>query len=161
MASWFNWLVVKPYGTGHYIHGLAVVGNVFRTVDATIDRIEKVDTTFADLDYGRMRNISFIGNVFHGIGQEVRNPHSMTWDQATASRTWVVDPGTALPFRGRARTVEAVTPVGRITDAAGGEVYEAPWVEAEYDDDRRKVRLGFKTAVKGTTRVVVRMDNPF
>lgn len=161
VASWFNWLVIKPYGTGHTINGLTVVGNVFRAVDGNIDRVEKVDTTCAGLDLGRMRNVSFIGNTFHGVDQEVRDPHSMTATQATAARTWTCDPGTALPFNGRARVVEAVTPVGRIRDDAGAKVFEAPWVDAEQGTDRTQFRLGFRTAVSGTVRAVVRMDNPF
>lgn len=161
VARWFNWLVIKPYGTGHTINGLAVVGNVFRAIDGNIDRVEKVDTAFADLDFGRMRNISFVGNTFNGVDEEIRNPLSMTHAQATASRTWVCDPGTGLPFNGRARTVEAVVPVGHLRDDAGADVFEAPWVEVEHGTDRTQFRLGFKTAVRGTVRAVVRMDNPY
>jgi hypothetical protein len=161
VARWFNWLVIKPYGTGHTINGLSVMGNVFRAMDGNIDRVERVDTTFADLDFGRMRNISFVGNTFSGVDQEIRNPHSMTHAQATASRTWTCDPGTALPFNGRARAVEAVVPVGHLRDDAGADVFEAPWVELESSADRTQFRLGFKTAVRGTVRAVVRMDNPY
>ena len=46
----FNWLVVKPYGSGHFIHGLAVMGNVFKSLTNKITRIDRVDTTFANLD---------------------------------------------------------------------------------------------------------------
>jgi hypothetical protein len=160
VASWFNWLVIKPFGSGHTINGLTVVGNVFRAIGGNVDRVEKVDTTYAGLDLGRMRNVSFVGNTFNGVNQEVRNPLSMTHAQATASRTWVCDPGTALPFDGRARAVEAVTPVGHIRDEGGADVHECPWVEVEHGTDRTQFRLGFKTAVKGTIRAVVRMDTP-
>lgn len=98
--------MIKPFGTGHTINGLSVVGNVFGAIDVNIDRVEKVDTTFAGLDFGRVRNVSFVDNTFSGVDQEIRNPHSMTHAQATASRTWVCDTDTALPFNGRARAVE-------------------------------------------------------
>ena len=49
-ASYFRWIVVTPRGPGHFIQGLNVSGNVFRTVNCTIDRVERVDTTFAGLD---------------------------------------------------------------------------------------------------------------
>jgi len=160
VAPWFNWLVIKPYGPGHYIHGLSVISNVFRTFGGNIDRIERVDTTFADLDYTRMRNINFIGNVFNGINQEVRNPVSLTHTQSTTAAGWVVTPGTWLPFNGMARTVEAVVPVGRLNNASGVAIYEAPYVEVEYGATKRQIRAVFATPVTGTIRCQIRIDNP-
>lgn len=160
VGPWFNWLVMKPYGPGHFIHGLAVVGNVFRTLNGSIDRIEAVDTTFADLEFNRMRNITFSGNVFHGVNEEVRNPISLTHTQSTADRVWVVDADLVLPFRGWARTIESVVPVDAISDTGGDPVYDAPWVDPEFGDDRRQFRVIFRNDVTGTVRVSVRMDNP-
>jgi len=59
VAPWFNWLVVKPYGSGPFIHGLHVIGNTFRALNGTVDRIEHIDTTFNDINYGLMRNVVF------------------------------------------------------------------------------------------------------
>ena len=73
-ASCFRWIVVTPRGPGHFIHGLNVSGNVFRTVNCTIDRIEKVDTTHASLDLTRMRNVVFEANAFNGISQTTVSP---------------------------------------------------------------------------------------
>lgn len=160
-AEWFSWIVVKPYGTGHFINGLSVIGNVFRTLAGTVERIERVDTTFADLDYGRMRNITFLSNTFSGITQEVRNPLSLTHAQGTADQNWVVDPGTALPFRGRARAVEAVVPVGRIVAPGGASVHDMPHVEPEFGPTRQQVRLTWPGPASGTVRCQVRMDIPF
>ena len=160
VGPWFNWLVMKPYGPGHFIHGLAVVGNVFRTLNGSIDRIEAVDTTFADLEFNRMRNITFSGNVFHGVNEEVRNPISLTHTQSTADRVWVVDADLVLPFRGWARTIESVVPVDAISDTGGDPVYDAPWVDPEFGDDRRQFRVIFRNDVTGTVRASVRMDNP-
>jgi hypothetical protein len=160
VAPWFNWFVVKPYGPGHYIHGLSFNNNVFRPINGNIDRIERVDTTHADLDYSRFRNITFAGNTFSGVNQEVRNPLSMTHNQATVSRNWVCDTGHWLPFRARARVVEAVTPVGRILDAAGAAVHELPWTEPEIGPERRQFRINWGTPVRGVVRARVRIDNP-
>jgi hypothetical protein len=160
VAPWFRWLVIKPYGPGHFIHGLSVTGNVFRTFNCTVERIEAVDTTYADLDYGRMRNITFAGNVFHGVTQEVRNPVSITHTQSTPDRFWTVDPGGWLPFGGWARSVESVTPVGRLQNAAGASVYEAPWIDPEFGATKRQFRVIFATPQTGTVRCLVRMDNP-
>ena len=160
VAPWFNWLVIKPYGPGHFVHGLSVISNVFRTFGGNIDRIERVDTTFADLDYTKMRNINFIGNVYNGINQEVRNPVSLTHTQSTAAAGWVVTPGTWLPFNAMARTCESVVPVGRLNNASGVAVYEAPYVEVEYGATKRQIRAVFATPVTGTIRCQVRIDNP-
>ena len=160
VAPWFNWLVIKPYGPGHYVHGLSVISNVFRTFGGNIDRIERVDTTFAELDYTKMRNINFIGNVFNGINQEVRNPVSLTHTQSTAAAGWVITPGTWLPFNGMARTCESVVPVGRLNNASGGAMHEAPYVEVEYGASKRQIRAVFATPVTGTIRCQVRIDNP-
>ena len=160
VAPWFNWLVIKPYGTGHFINGLAVTSNVFRSLNGFIDRVEHVDTTFADLDYARMRNVEFRGNVFHGVNEEVRNPLTMSHTQSTADRIWVLSPGTALPFNGRARTVEAVVPQGQIRNAANQTIYENPHVDPEFGTGARQFRVIFGSACTGTVRAVVRMDNP-
>ena len=160
VAPWFNWIVVKPHGPGHYIHGLSVIGNVFKALNGAIDRVEAIDTTFADMDFGRMRNITFAANTFTSINEPTMNPVSLTHTQSTADRIWVVDTGTFLPFGGWARTIESVVPVNAITTAGGTNVYEAPWVDPEHGADRTEFRVVFGTDVEGTIRASVRMDNP-
>ncbi|MGR3465225.1 glycosyl hydrolase family 28-related protein [Limimaricola sp.] len=159
-ARWFNWIVVKPRGPGHFIHGLHVTGNVFRTFGGNIDRVEHVDTGFSDLDYGRMRDITFAGNAFHGVNQPARNPVSLTHAEAAPERIWVVDTAPHLPFGGRARVVEAAVPVGRLADGAGQSVYEQPWIDPEHGGDKRRFRIVFDTPVSGEMRCSVRMDRP-
>lgn len=160
VARWFNWIVVKPRGPGHFIHGLHVTGNVFRTFNGYVDRVERVDTSFADLDYGRMRDITFTGNAFHGINQPVRNPASLTAERGAPERVWVVPTAPHLPFLGRARVVEAALPEGRLADARGDAIYEQPWLDTEYGGDRRSFRIVFDTPVSGRMRCSVRMDRP-
>ena len=160
VAPQFNWLVIKPYGTGHYIHGLAVANNVFRALNGSIDRIERVDTTFANLDFNRMRNITFTGNVFQGVNEEIRNPLNMVHTQSTLDRIWVADTGTYMPFGGRARFIDSVVPVGRLVNASNGSVYEAPYVEPEFGSTKKQFRVIFGTPCTGTVRCQVRMDNP-
>ncbi|GGL69363.1 glycosyl hydrolase family 28-related protein [Wenxinia marina] len=160
VADWFRFFVIKPYGPNHYIHGLTVTSNVFRSINGYIDRVEGVDTTFASLDNNRMRNVTVAANVFHGVSQEMRNPVLVEHDQPTADRIWVVDTGTALPFGGWARTVESVVPAGRIANASGTSVYEQPWTDAPYGSAKRQVRVIFDTDVTGSVRTSIRMDNP-
>ena len=159
-ARWFNWIVIKPRGPGHYIHGLHVTGNVFRTFNGNIDRVERVDTSFADLDYGRMRDITFESNAFHGINEPARNPASLSHREAAATRVWVIDSAPLLPFGGRARVVEAALPEGRLEDASGGTVHESPWIDPEHGAGGRKFRVLWSRPVAGRMRCRVRMDQP-
>ena len=160
VAEWFKFIVIKPYGPGHFIHGFSVVSNVFRTINGFIDRVETVDTTFAGLDYNRMRGVSFAQNVFHGVRDEVYNPAFLTHDQATAASTWTLESEPYLPFDGKARFVDSVVPNGEIRTSANVPQYIAPSVQTSAGPDGRDVKLGWGTAVKGAVRYAVRMDNP-
>ncbi|SEM70011.1 Pectate lyase superfamily protein [Loktanella fryxellensis] len=160
VSSAFTFIVVKPYGPGHAVQGLSVTGNVFRTFEGNIDRVETVDTTFADLDRGRMRQVSFAGNVFHGVTTMTANPAVLTHTQATAATSWVARTDPYLPFLGRARFVDAVVADGPLTTAGGAMVNQMPWADNLYSADQRDVRFVFDQALKGTIRYTVRMDNP-
>jgi hypothetical protein len=160
VAPWFTWLVVKPYGTGHYIQGLAVVSNVFRAIGGSVDRVESVDTTFAGLDFGRARNIIFSANTFTSVENIAVNPVSVLHSQATAAQTWVVEGAPYMPFGGRVRNVEAVCPEGKLTDANGVAIFELPYAEPEKGAAKTQANLIFKTACKGLVRVTLRTDNP-
>lgn len=158
VAGWFNFIVIKPYGPGHYINGFAVVGNVFRSLNGRIDRVEHVDTTFADLDFDRTRHFEFSGNTFHNVNDIVSNPAPLTHTQPSEAATWVMNTQTALPFGGYAKTVESVVPAGAITDVGGVRVHDFPWSEGEQGADLRSVHLNWSRPVKGLVRYQVRMD---
>lgn len=159
-AAWVPWFSIKPYGAGHFIHGLNVSGNVFKSLNATIDRIERVDTTFAALDMSRMRNVVFEGNMFNGIGQMTVNPVFVQVSQATAQTVWTADAAAYLPFGGWARNVEGLVAVGPITTAAGGAVNTMPYVNVEQGAAKDQITLHFAEAAKGKVNLKVRMDNP-
>lgn len=158
VAPWFRWISVKPYGAGHFIHGLNVSGNVFRAVSGDVDRIDQVDTTFADLNFGRMRNIVMEGNIFNGVVQYVSNPVTLEFTQATTQTVWTLQPGVSLPFEGWARNVESVVTQGMITNTAGARVSEMPYVMVEQGTDKKAITLNWSQAVKGTVQVKIRMD---
>ncbi|PXW68793.1 pectate lyase-like protein [Loktanella sp. PT4BL] len=158
VADWFNFIVIKPYGPGHFINGFAVIGNVFRSLNGRIDRVEHVDTTFADLDYSRTRSFVFTGNTFHNVNEPVSNPAVLTHTQATEASTWVMETATALPFAGRALTVESVMPDGAITNTGDTRVHDLPWAEGEQGSSLRDVHLNWSQPVKGQVRYSVRMD---
>ncbi len=160
VAPWFSFIVIKPYGTGHFIQGFAVQGNVFKSTLGNIDRLERVDTAFADLDYGRMRNILFEGNTFNSISQACRNPVLLQHVQATADKNWIVESNPELPFNGRLRSVESIVKVGKVADAGNVLVTETPYCNLEFGPTKSQVRLVWGTACTGTVRVLARMDEP-
>ena len=99
VAPWFNWIVIRPLGSGQFVQGLHVSGNVFRTVGNRIDRVDAVDTTFGALDYTRFRNVIFDNNAYNGVDYPTESPCVVLHDQNTDATTWVVDTGDKLPFR--------------------------------------------------------------
>ncbi|MBD3787374.1 MAG: right-handed parallel beta-helix repeat-containing protein [Sphingomonadales bacterium] len=160
VAPWFTWFSIKPYGDGHFLHGLTIANNVFKSLNGSIDRIEKVDTSFADLDYGRMRNVLIEGNTFNAVNQLCANPVVLQVDQATAQTVWTVQPGPFLPFGGWARNVESVVAEGMITNASGGRVSSMPYVNVEQGATKQDVTVNWAEPAKGRINIIVRMDNP-
>lgn len=160
VAPGFRWLILKPFGAGHSIQGLSVVGNVFRTVNATVDRIEAVDTTFAPLDYGSFKNVVFQANSFAGITQPTASPVLIQHVQATAADTWVVDSAGYLPFGARSRNVEAVTFEGAVKNTSNVTQYAMPFTVNEQGAGGAFAHLRFGLAVSGTAWVTLRCDNP-
>ena len=159
-ASWFSWIVVKPFGTGHFLHGLSVTGNVFKSLNGTTDRVEKVDASISPLANGSLRNIVFDGNTFNGVGQVTQNPVTLVFDQATESTTWAVDAGPWLPFGGRARTAVSVTAEGAVTMLDGSPDFAAPHITCEGGPAKTEIRLAWPTPVKGRVHVTARVDRP-
>ena len=157
-ASHTRFIVVKPYGTGHFLNGVTVSGNKFRSILGTIDRAERVDTSFAGLDMSRTKNLFFDGNSFHSVTHQAANPLRIRHDQATAAETWVVDPQEALPFAGEARGVDAIVALGAIRNAASLRRHSMPHVELRKGPDKDRVHLVWDEAMRGEVALSVRID---
>ncbi|TKD13850.1 right-handed parallel beta-helix repeat-containing protein [Rhodobacter capsulatus] len=160
VAAWVTWISIKPYGSGHYIQGLTVSNNVFKALNGNINRIEKVDTSFADLDYARMRNITFQNNIFNAVTQMTVNPVMVQVTQSSAQSVWSADAAAYLPFGGWARHVESLVAVGAITNAAGARVSGMPFITAEQGAGKNLVNVTWPEAAKGKINVVIRIDTP-
>ena len=156
----FRWLVVTPRGGGHYLNGVSITDNTFRTVNGTIDRVDGVDTSFAELDNSRFRNVTFEANTFHGIAQVTSSPVTLQHSQASVAETWVVDGGDFMPFRSWARNVVAVVPDGTVTNSANVPQFAAPASIPEQGAARSLVHLRWPSAVKGRVNITLRCDNP-
>lgn len=160
VGAWFSWIVVTPRGTGHFVSGLTVIGNVFRARDGDADRVEKVDTTYAVLNYFSFRNIVFESNTFNGVAQATSSPLHIQHSQSTAADTWVVDGSAYLPFGARARNVTGVVLEGPVTNASNVTQWTQPYVQVEQGTGGKLVNLKWQSAVKGLAQVTIRCDNP-
>lgn len=160
VAPWFNFIVVKPHGADHFIHGLNVTGNVFRTLNGNIDRVEAVDSSFADLNFDRMRNVIFQGNTFNAVDTNVFNPLILNYEQTSSAATWIIPTNAQLPFNGFARRVTAIVPDGAITNGSGGNNYSLPYSQTKQGADDTSVSLTWPQTTKGKVNITVRMDNP-
>ncbi|MEL6957968.1 MAG: right-handed parallel beta-helix repeat-containing protein, partial [Pseudomonadota bacterium] len=156
----FSWIVVKPYGPGHYINGFNVQGNVFRTSNTRVTRAERIDTTFATMDMWRMRNILFEGNCFNGVDEVTRNPHINVHSQNSPDATWTVDTEAFLPFGGYTRTIDALVPVQAIRNGSGQAVFAQPYVDPVNGSNTHEFRIIWPEPVEGDIRYSVRMDDP-
>jgi hypothetical protein len=158
--SGFRFFVVRPFGAGHFLNGLQVSGNVFRTLSGAIDRVEGVDPSIADLDSSRHRNVIWENNAYAGINIQTESPMTIRHQQNTATSNWVVDTGGKLPFNGRARTVPAFTIEG-VPRSAGNEVRTGiPYVNILEGPEQNQVRLTWPSETRGRVVMTVRVDNP-
>lgn len=158
VAPWFSYIVVKPYGTGHFLNGVSVSGNKFRSINGSIDRAERVDTSFSDLDFARSKSVFFEGNTFHNVSAVVASPLRLRHEQATAAKTWTIETDGRLPFQGRARAVDAITPIGAIETSGGSDRFALPYVHLERGSNNDEVDLVWEDPVRGEVQVVVRVD---
>ncbi|RMD47772.1 MAG: right-handed parallel beta-helix repeat-containing protein [Alphaproteobacteria bacterium] len=160
-VPWFRFIVVKPRGAGHFINGLVVSGNTFKHIGGgSLARVEEVDASVADLDYGRMRNIEWSANTYHAIDVWTASPVTLTASATTPAAVWTLECAPHLPFGGRARNVVALVPEGAITDASGVASFVQPYAMVERGPDKSQIELHWPAALKGKVQVTVRVDNP-
>ncbi len=160
VATFFRWIVIKPYGPDHFLNGFSLIGNSFRVFNTSADRVEMVDTTLSTLDMTKARNVRVDGNSFNQVGQFIMNPIRISHTQNTAADPWTIDASAFLPFGGRVRMVEAVMPEGSITNAANAARYVQPNATVGTGPLGNQATLRWGEAVKGKVTVVLRMDNP-
>ncbi|WP_295533503.1 glycosyl hydrolase family 28-related protein [uncultured Thioclava sp.] len=160
VAPWFTWLSIKPYGAGHFVQGLSVANNVFKSLNGNVDRIERIDTTFADLDRSRMRNITFEGNMFNAINSITQNPVVLEVNQSSAQSVWTVDPSDYLPFGGWARNCQGLVAEGMVRNASGTRIEAMPYVAVEQGASKTLATINWPEATKGRMQIVLRMDTP-
>lgn len=159
-GPWFRWIVITPRGPGHFLSGLSVTGNVFRTRNGDIDRVEMIDTTHATLAFNSFRNVTFEANTFNGVYQPTTSPVMVQHTQNTAADTWVIDAAAYLPFGGRARNVMGLVAEGPVSNASNVNQYAMPYVLVEQGANQAFVHVKWQTPVKGRVQATIRCDNP-
>jgi hypothetical protein len=158
MAPWFTFITVKPHGPGHFLDGMTVTGNTFRAI-GTLDRVETVDTSFADLDFDRVRGITFAENSFHNVTIQAASPLVMAYEESSASETWVVEPAPRLPFGAWAQTVESVLPDGPLRAPGGAVTHVTAYVETRQGPENDRINLRWPGPVSGKVVLRLRIDD--
>ncbi len=159
-ATSFHFILIKPYGPGHFLQGLNVNGNTFKAINGAIERVEGVDTTHADLDFGLVRNVIFEGNTYNGVSQQTQNPVTLEFNQASEASTWSLNVGDYLPFEGNARTVSSVVMRSDIKNGSNQNLYVMPTVVINAGSGNDLVQLKWPQACRGRVFVTARVDRP-
>lgn len=158
VATSFAFIVVKPYGSGHFLNGFNVSGNTFRASSGTIERVERPDTSFAPLDFARMKRVRFTNNTFANVEKAAQNPLVVAHAQNTHADTWVIDTEGELPFDAWAEEVDAVVHTSRLRNAANVSEWWMPYVSTREGGANNQVHLIYPGAVRGDANVTIRMD---
>ncbi|GGX59323.1 hypothetical protein GCM10007385_30520 [Tateyamaria omphalii] len=158
VAPWFSYLVIKPHAAGHFLNGVTVTGNRFRSINGQIDRAERVDTSFADLDYDRNRAVWFKGNSYHNVREHAENPLVIAHSQSTKARTWVIETDNRLPFESYCQFVDSVALTDDLRNTVNQRRYEMPVARGRAGSNEDAFTLEFSEDVSGSARATVRMD---
>ncbi|MFD0910090.1 glycosyl hydrolase family 28-related protein [Ruegeria arenilitoris] len=158
VAPWFAYIVVRPHGVGHFLNGMTVTGNKFRTANGSIDRVDKVDTTFADLNPDRHVNVTFADNTYHNVTIKTANPLRVRHEQNTAASAWTVDSDGAFPFGGQARSCDSVVVLDGLRTAFGTLRYSAPYVQLQQGTNQDQIKLRWSEALSGEVSVIMRIE---
>jgi hypothetical protein len=160
-APWFTYLHIKPYGQDHYINGMTVTGNVFKQINGqALLRVDEVDDSIAPLDMSRTHNLTFNGNIYHGITNRPQNPITIKVTEATPVTTWEVDLRDHFPFGGEAITAVSVLPEGAVRSVANVAVYTMPYATTRHGVGRGSIRLNWSQDLKGSVLLTARCDTP-
>ncbi|SDZ43092.1 Pectate lyase superfamily protein [Jannaschia faecimaris] len=161
VPSSYRPLHIKPFGTGHYVNGMTVTGNSFKTIRGqALERVDMVDTTHAELDYQRFTDVNVHSNTFHAVLKQFQNPITLPLDEGSVQSTWEVSLADYLPFGGEAKVITAFMADGAIRRSNNTTVYSAPHATGQVGSDRQSIRLNWPEAVKGRGFVTVRCDAP-
>lgn len=158
VSEWFSYLVIKPHGSGHFLNGVSVTGNRFRSINGVMTRAERVDTSFADLNHASNRSVYFGGNSYHNVTEQASNPLVVAHTENTNGKIWTIATEKKLPFESFCMFVDSVALTGDIRNTANARVYENPVGKGRIGECEDEFTLEFASEVRGQIRATVRMD---
>tara|TARA_R110002124_G_scaffold26300_8_gene94467 strand:- start:12418 stop:14715 length:2298 start_codon:yes stop_codon:yes gene_type:complete len=158
VETWFSFIKLKPIGTGHFINGVNISGNVFKVIGTTIDRVESVDNSLANFDLSMTQELSMTNNNFTNVNLPSMNPVSAIVSSSSVDNTWTGNFGDWLPFGTRAMHVTSVTPQGSIIASNGGTVYTMPFNLSQQGTNRNQIKVRWSEPVSGNVVCTVRAD---
>jgi hypothetical protein len=120
--------------------------------------VERVDTSFSDLDFSRTKHLTFEANTFHNITKQAFNPLRLRHSEATPSATWTIGVNGELPFGGHLRGVDSIVAMGRISAIGGGARFDTPYAQTGQGSNGDQAHLIWSQPVNGEVAVTVRMD---
>lgn len=85
VSEWFSYITVKPYGSGNELSNLSVTGNNFKSINGSIERVDRVDTTYSDLRPTNYSNVRFEGNNYQSVTIKTANPLVVDHNQTGTS----------------------------------------------------------------------------
>lgn len=158
-APSMNFIVIKPYGAGHFINGLTVTDNLFKkTGGAQLEAVEGVDTSFAALDLTRTADLLFNGNTYTGIVKRTENPVTVRHVEGTAGSAWNVELSAFSPFGAPVRAATSFLAEGPLRSVSNVIVYLTPYAEPAQGPGGRTLRLRWQQDVRGTAQITARFD---
>lgn len=159
-AAWFRFISLKPHGTGHFINGLNISGNVFKAFNGpSLQRVEMVDTSVATLNPDKFRNMTIEGNTFNNVDSPFMNPATVGIERTSVSNNWRTNLDQHMPFESKARFVTGLVPDGPIRNSSNVKVYTQPYFEGGTGSGNTSFDINWSDDVKGKLRVTVRCDD--
>ncbi|MGB7318080.1 MAG: right-handed parallel beta-helix repeat-containing protein, partial [Planktotalea sp.] len=132
---------------------------LFRSTQGTIDRVERINTTFASLNMSSVRDVLMNGNTFLNVVTGTENPLTLEHSQNNHAQTWYVSFAGRLPFGGNAQQVTSVIHHGKIKTPANVTQYTAPWITAQTGSNGDIVEVDWEKDVRGAIKITARMDS--
>ncbi len=160
VASWFKFIIIKPFGSGHFISGLHVMGNTFRSIKGNIDRVEELSTTHATMSGWSYRDLTFENNVFTGVTQRTISPVNLKFEQNSNATTWSLNAGDYMPFNGKVRRCHGLVFEDGLKDSSNAAMHEMPLVKLAQGSSNELLQLKWPRACRGKAHAIVRTDNP-
>ena len=159
-VAWFRWISIKPYGTGHFLNGVTIIGNVFKAFDGPeLQRVEAVDDSIAPLLPEKFRNVTIDSNTFNGVADTFMNPVTLQVERTSLSSGWRTGIGAFLPFESKARFGTAIVPNTPIRNGPNQIIYSQPYFTGETGPTGKSFDIDWGQGVTGKVRATVRCDD--